>query len=245
MGAGSRTSPDRGGSARGCGRGGKARSRETAGDGRAVCGHAGEVGDAKPDYAGEADRTGWPSEGGGTGAEGHCTHFPGDEGRVGCTYGAEGGFGGSGEGAVRPESGRNDVHLLERGGDLDGADVFGALIEAIPGASALAAALSIAGLEDDHFQFLGFLAHKKGRQTAVRNIAESPIPTVLYESPHRIIKLLNELAQAGIEKVSVARELTKMHEEFITGMPLELASDLEKRGAVRGEFVVIVHPFAQ
>ena len=118
----------------------------------------------------------------------------------------------------------------------------GAVIEAVPGPSALTAALSIAGLKDDTFQFLGFLSHKKGRQTAVRGIAASEIPTVLYESPHRILKLLEELATAGIKSVSIARELTKMHEEFITGEPRALAIDLEKRGAVRGEFVVIVHP---
>lgn len=117
-----------------------------------------------------------------------------------------------------------------------------AQIEAIPGPSALTAALSIAGLPDSAFQFLGFLAHKKGRQTAVRGIVESEIPTVLYESPHRILKLLEELAAAGAAHVSIGRELTKMHEEFLDGEPRALAADLEKRGAVRGEFVVIVHP---
>jgi 16S rRNA (cytidine1402-2'-O)-methyltransferase len=55
------------------------------------------------------------------------------------------------------------------------------------------------------------------------------------------MKLLKELDAVGIEKVSIGRELTKMHEEMITGSPSELAKDLEKRKAVRGEFVVIVH----
>jgi 16S rRNA (cytidine1402-2'-O)-methyltransferase len=112
-------------------------------------------------------------------------------------------------------------------------------IDAIPGASALTAALSIAGLESDAFTFLGFLPHKKGRQTTLKAIAASEHPVVLYESPHRILKLLKELAAVGIEHVSIGRELTKMHEEFITGSPAELAASLEKRGAVRGEFVVI------
>ncbi len=121
-----------------------------------------------------------------------------------------------------------------------GPSAWGGKIEAIPGPSALAAAISIAGLPTDEFLFFGFLPHKKGRQTSLKYIASSLVPVVLYESPHRILKLLGELAKAGVQKVSVARELTKVHEEFLTGKPEEIAADLEKRGAVRGEFVVIV-----
>jgi 16S rRNA (cytidine1402-2'-O)-methyltransferase len=116
----------------------------------------------------------------------------------------------------------------------------GQTVEAIAGPSALTAALSIAGLPTDEFMFLGFLPHKKGRQTALKFVAASLVPVVLYESPHRILKLLRELADAGIEKVSIARELTKMHEEFLIGTPAELSTDLQKRDAVRGEFVVII-----
>jgi 16S rRNA (cytidine1402-2'-O)-methyltransferase len=120
-----------------------------------------------------------------------------------------------------------------------------ATIEAIPGASALMAALSIAGLSDDSFTFLGFLPHKKGRQMALKEIAASPHPIVLYESPHRIIRLLAELdAVAPGCRVSIGRELTKMHEEMVIGSPQEAAQSLENRGAVRGEFVVIVEPRA-
>ena len=123
-----------------------------------------------------------------------------------------------------------------------------AKIDTIPGPSALTAALSIAGLEEGAFTFLGFLPHKKGRQTALKKIAASEYPVVLYESPHRILKLLEELAalrstssgQAAITRVSIGRELTKMHEEMLAGTPDELAADLKKRGAVRGEFVVII-----
>lgn len=118
----------------------------------------------------------------------------------------------------------------------------GARIDAIPGPSALTATLSIAGLDTDAFTFLGFLPHKKGRQTALKTLAASEIPIVLYESPHRILKLLRELASVGITKVSVARELTKVHEEFLTGGPLALAYELEQKGGVRGEFVVIIQP---
>ena len=116
-----------------------------------------------------------------------------------------------------------------------------AVIEAIPGPSAITAVLSIAGLSTDKFLFLGFLPHKKGRQTALKEIAQCNVPVVLYESPHRIIKLLNELAKfAPQSRVTIGRELTKMHEEVLVGSPLELADRLEKKKAVRGEFVVIV-----
>lgn len=114
-------------------------------------------------------------------------------------------------------------------------------IEAIPGASALTAALSIAGLESGEFVFLGFLPHKKGRQTALKEIAACERVVVLYESPHRILKLLNELETfAPSKSVVVAKELTKMHEEILEGTPAEIATRLETEGKDRGEFVVIV-----
>ena len=114
-------------------------------------------------------------------------------------------------------------------------------IEAIPGPSALTAALSIAGIPGDRFIFLGFLPHKKGRQTAVRGIAESDIPVVLYESPHRILKLLSELVKAAPKAhVAIGRELTKIHEELLAGTPASLAEILKKGKKERGEFVVII-----
>lgn len=117
-----------------------------------------------------------------------------------------------------------------------------AIIDAIPGASALTAAISISGVDMSAFTFLGFLPHKKGRQTALKRIAASDVPVVLYESPHRIIKLLEELAAQKIVQVGIGRELTKMHEEYVSGDPLLLAEDLTKRKAIRGEFVVIISP---
>jgi len=116
-------------------------------------------------------------------------------------------------------------------------------IEAIPGPSALTALLSIAGIDMSRFTFFGFLPHKKGRQTALKGIAASQYPIVLYESPHRIIKLLEELTQFAPNcRVTIGRELTKMHEEVISGTPAELIRSLESRNAVRGEFVVIIEP---
>lgn len=116
-------------------------------------------------------------------------------------------------------------------------------IEAIPGASALTAALSIAGIDTTAFSFFGFLPHKKGRQTALGKIAESEIPVVLYESPHRILKLLEELETRTLSKVVIARELTKIHEEIVSGSVAEIQAHFAAHpDAVRGEFVVIVVP---
>lgn len=116
-----------------------------------------------------------------------------------------------------------------------------AKIEAIPGPSAIIAALSIAGISSDKFVFIGFLPHKKGRQTALKEISKSTIPVVLYESPHRILKFLGELAKVAPKAhVTIGRELTKIHEEILVGNPTELAKNLEKGRKVRGEFVVII-----
>ena len=117
----------------------------------------------------------------------------------------------------------------------------GARIDAIPGASSLTAALSIAGVPTDEFTFIGFLPHKKGRQTALREIAESERTFVLFESPHRIIKLLEELdALIPDRRVVIGRELTKMFEEIRHDTPAELAKALTEAKAERGEFVVII-----
>ena len=124
-------------------------------------------------------------------------------------------------------------------------------IEVIPGPSALTAALSIAGIDATAFTFLGFLPHKKGRQTALKKIAmmvrpdspRSEIPVVLYESPHRILKLLKELDVLKVPEVIIARELTKIHEEIISGTPTDLLLHFSTHpSTVRGEFVVIVSP---
>lgn len=115
-------------------------------------------------------------------------------------------------------------------------------IDAIPGPSSLTAALSIAGIDAAEFAFLGFPPHKKGRQTFVKRVAKSDIPVVLFESPHRIQKLLGELASAGVRRVSIGREITKLHEEMVQGSPKDVSTDIKKRKAERGEFVVIIEP---
>ena len=118
-------------------------------------------------------------------------------------------------------------------------------IEAIPGPSALAAALSIAGLPVATFVFLGFLPHKKGRQTLFTDIAEETRAVVFYESPHRIEKALASLAKVlgPTRTVSVFRELTKIHEEVVTGTASEVVAHFTAHPeTIRGEFVVIVAP---
>ena len=115
-------------------------------------------------------------------------------------------------------------------------------IESVPGPSALTAALSIAGVPVHDFVFLGFLPHKKGRETLFKEIAASERTTIFYESPHRILKTLEALQKfAPTKKVTIARELTKIHEQIVSGIATELlayfATNSDK---VRGEFVVIV-----
>ncbi len=116
-------------------------------------------------------------------------------------------------------------------------------IETLPGPAAVTAALSIAGVPTDEFVFLGFLPHKKGRQTLFAEIAESKRTVVFYESPHRIEKALASLSETLPEdrRVMVFRELTKMYESVIEGSAEEVAEHFAThQGEVRGEFVVIV-----
>lgn len=119
-------------------------------------------------------------------------------------------------------------------------------IVAIPGPSALNAALSLAGIGFDRFIFLGFLPHKKGRQSLVLKIVKSDMPFVLYESKHRIIKLLSELSkyskEFALEKdVSLFREMTKMHESYYNSSPEILIETLESDPKnLKGEFVVLI-----
>lgn len=113
----------------------------------------------------------------------------------------------------------------------------------IPGPSAIATALSASGLQASQFLFLGFLPHKKGRQTLFKEIAESKRTVAFYESPHRIEKTLLVLQEVLPEgrTVVVARELTKIYEEFVSGTPTEVVEYFkENSDKVKGEFVVLV-----
>jgi 16S rRNA (cytidine1402-2'-O)-methyltransferase len=116
-------------------------------------------------------------------------------------------------------------------------------IESIPGPAAVTAALAIAGVPTHEFTFLGFLPHKKGRQTLMKEIAEMKRTAVFYESPHRLEKALAELATVldDSRKVTVMRELTKMYESSISGTTEEVSAYFkEHQKEVRGEIVIIV-----
>jgi len=112
----------------------------------------------------------------------------------------------------------------------------------IPGPSAVITALSASGMPTHEFTFLGFLPHKKGRETLFKEIAESKRTMVFYESPHRILKTLESLIKfCPNKKICIARELTKIYEEFKTGSPAEVLEYLTQNPVKqKGEFTVIV-----
>lgn len=115
-------------------------------------------------------------------------------------------------------------------------------IEPIPGASSLTAALSVCGFPTNEFVFLGFLPHKKGRQTLLNEIAELSRTIVLFESPHRIGKLLSELGERIPERtLFIGREITKLHETHYRGTVAELLALFESGSLYhKGEFIVVI-----
>jgi len=114
-------------------------------------------------------------------------------------------------------------------------------VEAVPGPSAVVAALTASGLPTQEFHFIGFLPHKSGqRRRKLESLKAFEGTLVLYESPYRVEKLLGELTEVfGARQVVLARELTKRFEEYLRGTPGNLLELIRKRGA-RGEFVVLV-----
>lgn len=112
----------------------------------------------------------------------------------------------------------------------------------IPGVSALATLVSVAGIDMREFMFLGFPPHKKGRETFFRKVAAAEMPVMYYESPHRVLKNLELLASfASGKRVIIGRELTKLFEEIVRGTIEEaLIYFSEHPEKVKGEFVVIV-----
>ncbi len=115
----------------------------------------------------------------------------------------------------------------------------------VSGPSTVTAAASISGFPMDKFLFLGFPPAKRKRKKFFEQVVASKYPVILYESPHRILKTLNELAvilsvSEESRQIMVCRELTKKFETTYRGTPAEVANKI-KSGKVRGEFVVIVH----
>lgn len=118
----------------------------------------------------------------------------------------------------------------------------GLAVDCLPGPTAFIPALIKSGFPTDRFVFEGFLPHKKGRQTALKQLAQEPRTIVLYESPHRLKKLIEEFREhLGADRmISVSRELTKKFEETVTGSVAEVQASFVDR-EVKGEIVVVIH----
>ncbi len=114
-------------------------------------------------------------------------------------------------------------------------------VQCLPGATALIPALINSGLPNDRFVFEGFLPHKKGRKTRIDNLMEEVRTMVFYESPHRLMKTLEQLSEAfGPDRQAcVSRELTKLHEENARGTLAELV-EYYKTNPLKGEIVLTV-----
>jgi len=119
----------------------------------------------------------------------------------------------------------------------------GLFVTLIPGPSAVTAAVALSGMGGDTFRFEGFLSRKSAtRKRRLAELADTKEPTVFFESPHRLIKLMNEIQEVlGPRNVFVARELTKQFEECLQGTPSEILAAFEKRN-VKGELVVVLSP---
>ena len=113
----------------------------------------------------------------------------------------------------------------------------------VPGATAFLSALVASGLPTDSFHFGGFLPAKAGaRRTALEAIRNSPRTEVFYEAPHRIVECIRDIVEVlGPERhVVIAREVTKLHEEFLRGRAEDVLATLEERGEVRGEITLLI-----
>ena len=113
----------------------------------------------------------------------------------------------------------------------------------VPGASAFLSALVASGLPTDSFRFSGFLPAKEGaRRTLLEGIRHSPRTQIFYEAPHRIVDALKDIVELlGPERhVVIAREVTKLHEEFLRGHAEDVLATLEKRGDVKGEITLLI-----
>jgi 16S rRNA (cytidine1402-2'-O)-methyltransferase len=112
----------------------------------------------------------------------------------------------------------------------------------IPGASAFLSALVASGLPTDSFRFSGFLPAKRGeRRAALEAVKGSPRTQVFYEAPHRIVETLTDVVEVlGSRNVVVAREVTKLHEEFLRGRAEEVLGNLKAREVVKGEITLLI-----
>ena len=114
-------------------------------------------------------------------------------------------------------------------------------VECLPGPTAFVPALVNSGLPSDRFTFEGFLPHKKGRQTRLKELAEETRTMVFYESPHRLLKSLEQFAEyfGADRQASVSRELTKLYEENVRGTLQEIITYFAEK-SIKGEIVIVV-----
>lgn len=120
---------------------------------------------------------------------------------------------------------------------------LGVAVVPIPGASAFLSALVASGLPTDSFEFRGFLSAKQGeRRAALAALPASRVTQVFYEAPHRILATLTDVVEVmgSARPVVVAREITKLHEEFLRGAASEVLQALKSRGSVKGEMTLLI-----
>jgi len=112
----------------------------------------------------------------------------------------------------------------------------------VPGVSAALAALAASGLPTNEFRFIGFLPAKSfARRNLLEKIADEPATVIAYETPHRILECLRDMAELlGTRPIVLARELTKLHEEFLRGTASSIHQMLETRSAIKGEITLVI-----
>jgi 16S rRNA (cytidine1402-2'-O)-methyltransferase len=160
----------------------------------------------------------------------------------------------AGELLERMESGATVALVTDAGTPLvsdPGYRLVAAAIEAgitvtpVPGPAAPLAALAAAGLPTHRFRFLGFLPPKPGRRHALlTELGMSDETNILFEAPHRVLETLREIADAlgPARPVVAAREITKLHEEFVRGTVAEVRRELAGRPSLKGEFTILIGP---
>jgi 16S rRNA (cytidine1402-2'-O)-methyltransferase len=117
----------------------------------------------------------------------------------------------------------------------------GIFVECLPGATAFVPALAVSGLPNDRFVFEGFLPHKKGRLKRLQALKEESRSIIFYESPHRVIKLLEQFSEIfeADRQISVSREISKQFEETLRGTVIEMLQHFNEK-VPKGEFVIVV-----
>lgn len=123
-----------------------------------------------------------------------------------------------------------------------GAINSGITVVSVPGATAFVTALVASGMNTNEFAFLGFPPQKKGRKTFLERAKSLGITIIMYESPHRIVQLVEDIVKLWGNSVElcIARELTKIHEEYLRGNADEILQQMLAKTSIKGEFVVIV-----